>query len=217
EWVKQNVIAHRRKIWGIMEASSFFQPSDKFPAKKRTGAMGSVVYLFVGRLDKNKDPLTVIKAFLQFRQNSADVRLYLIYHTIELLEEIRQLLINEKYGNSIVLVGEVFHDDMAFWYNSADFIISGSHYEGSGVAVCEAMSCGCIPILTDILSFKKISANGHCGLLYEPGNTNALLSALLESQQMNIEEERQKVLEQFARDLSFEAIAAQIDARISSL
>jgi glycosyltransferase involved in cell wall biosynthesis len=106
---------------------------------------------------------------------------------------------------------------MEDWYNSADFIISGSHYEGSGVSVCEAMSCGCIPLVTDILSFRKITGYGKCGLLYERGNVNALLDVLLKTKHLNIHFERKKVLEQFDSDLSFDAIAKQLNEKIIAM
>ena len=111
---------------------------------------------------------------------------------------------------------------MQYWYSSADFIISASHYEGSGVAVCEAMSCGCIPILTNIQSFRKMTGPGpqgsvsKCGLLYEPGDDEGLLKILLQTDTLNMEEERNKVLQQFNTELSFEAIAKKINAIINT-
>ena len=76
----------------------------------------------------------------------------MIYQTEELLVEIKNIIEKEN-KNAIQLVGNIPHNEMLYWYNSADFIISGSHYEGSGTAVCEAMSCGCIPITTNIFFF----------------------------------------------------------------
>ncbi|MDP9047553.1 MAG: glycosyltransferase, partial [Bacteroidota bacterium] len=89
-------------------------------------------------------------------------------------------------------------------------ILSGSHYEGSGTAVCEAMSCGCIPIVTDIPSFRAITDNGNCGILYEPGNQQELLSALFQTQTINKSAKRTNTLAYFEQKLSFEAIASQI-------
>jgi glycosyltransferase involved in cell wall biosynthesis len=89
-------------------------------------------------------------------------------------------------------------------------MVSGSHYEGSGTAVCEAMACGCVPVITDIDSFRMITDNGNCGLLYEPGNQNALLNALVQTQASNIEDKRKNSFAYFKSNLSFEAIAKRI-------
>ena len=218
EWVKKGSLASVQKIHEVMEVSSVFEPIDKDLARSKTKVGGNPVFLWVGRLNQNKDPLTVIKAFLQFAKQQPTARLYMIFHTSELLTEIKSLLEQHKANEEvIVLVGKIDHNDMLYWLNSADFIVSGSHYEGSGTAICEAMSCGCIPILTDIFSFQMISNNGNCGLLYEAGNEQALTSALIKTIKMNLGEERNKTLEQFRKKLSFEAIAQAIQQAAHSL
>ncbi len=224
EWVHLGIIANEKKIIEVMEASSLFQVMDKEKALTKTGIAGSPVFLFVGRLDANKDPLTVVKAFGAFINHQPSAKLYMIYHTEELLLEIIHFL--EKgpsLKNAVKLVGKVPHDEMQYWYNSSDFIISASYYEGSGVAVCEAMSCGCIPVLTNIPSFRKMTGSGpqdsvrKCGLIYEPGNDKALLKVLLQTSQLDMEKERIKVLQQFKAELSFEAIAKKMEEAFTPL
>jgi glycosyltransferase involved in cell wall biosynthesis len=217
-WVQQGIIAHADKIAEVMEASSVFSIMDKETAISRTGVTGNSVFLWVGRLDVNKDPLTVIKAFTIFIQEQPAAKLYMIYHTEELINEIEILCKkNEKLSNAVIMVGKVAHNQMQYWYSSADFIIAASHYEGSGVAVCEAMSCGCIPLLTNIPSFNKMTGPGKCGLLYKAGNDSKLLKILLQTTTLNIENEQAKTLRQFNTELSFEAIAKKIEQVIALL
>jgi glycosyltransferase involved in cell wall biosynthesis len=218
EWVRTRNIPDESKIREVMEASSVFFPMDHAQARSVTGVQGAVIFLWVGRLDDNKDPLTVVRAFLQFTRHYPDAKLYMIYHTDPLQAAIESLLkSDEPYKDKVVLVGRVPHEQMLYWFNSADFIISGSHYEGSGVAVCEAMSCGCIPVVTSILAFQQLTANGRCGLLYAPGNAAALLSVLLEAMTLNREDARNKTLAQFDAQLSFKAISTRIQEVIASL
>lgn len=171
-------------------------------------------FLWVGNLNANKDPVTVINAFKKFKQHEDGANLYMIYQSDGLLEDIKRYVGNDK---SIQLVGKVEHSELQSWYNGADFIISSSHYEGGGVAVCEAMSCGCIPILTNIISFRKITGPGNCGLLFEAGNENDLFRCLLTTKEMDLKKERKKTIEQFNRELSFSAIAGKIEKVIESL
>jgi glycosyltransferase involved in cell wall biosynthesis len=215
QWVSQGIIADQEKIREVMEASSLFVPENRSLARSRTAVTGEPVFLWVGRLDQNKDPLTVLKAFLAYVKMHPAARLYMIFHTEELLSGIKALLSAADAGNTVILVGKIAHGQLQDWYNAADFILSGSHYEGSGIAVCEAMSCGCIPVVTDIFSFRKMT--GDCGILYPPGKEDALLAALLQTDSMDREKERQKVLDQFRSALSFEAIAKGIQAVASSL
>lgn len=211
DWVKKGNISSAKKIHEVMEVSSNFHPVDKTLAKQKTNTSGNPVFLWVGRLNDNKDPLNVVKAFLKYVKNNPAARLYMIYHTDELLVELNSLIKNDSNVAAVILIGKVPHDDLLYWFNSADFLISGSHYEGSGTAVCEAMSCGCVPIVTDIFSFRMITDDGKCGILYEAGNEAALLDVLNKIGELNLEEKRELCLSYFRGKLSFPAIAKQID------
>jgi len=176
----------------------------------KTGVQGDTVYLWVGRLNENKDPINVVKAFIRFATTNPCARLYMIYHTGELRDEIRLLLKNEEAESRVILIGKVAHDDLLYWFNCADFFVSGSYYEGSGTAVCEAMSCGCIPVVTDIPSFRMITDGGKCGTLYEAGNEDALSAALNASLELDIPQKQANTLNFYRSTLSFEAIACKI-------
>jgi glycosyltransferase involved in cell wall biosynthesis len=217
DWVKKGNLASPSKIHEVMEVSSNFYPVEKVAANLKTSASGDPVFLWVGRLNANKDPLNVVKAFIKFSATNPAACLYMIYHTDELLGDLKELLRKNNTENKIILVGKVPHDDLLYWFNSADFFISGSHYEGSGTAVCEAMSCGCIPIVTDIFSFRMITDNGNCGVLYEAGSEGALLSALMQTGSLDVKEKQKTSLIYFKSNLSFEAIARKIHEIAASL
>ena len=216
-WVKNGNISSSEKIHEVMEISSVFSPMDKTEAKTRTGITGEPVYLWVGRLNENKDPLTAVRAFLRFAEIKPSARLYMIYHTDELLEPMQTIIDLSPHKEAIKLIGTMPHDELRYWLSSADFILSASHYEGSGTAVCEAMSCGCVPVVTDIPSFRMMTNNGRCGLLFEPGNEHALLNALKLSCELNLPEKQKAALEYFRSNLSFEAIAGRIQEIAESL
>jgi len=216
-WIKHGNISNQNKIHEIIQASSVFYPQERSSAKSILGVKGLPVFLWVGRLDVNKDPVTVVKAFSEFLKFQPGATLYMIYHTEMLLQEVSNLIKSDsKASTAIKLVGKIQHDDLQAWFNAADFIISGSHHEGSGVAVCEGMSCGCIPVITDIISFRKMTGPGKCGLLYKPGDDKDLLAALLKTRDLDIETESAKALQQFKDELSFEAIAKKINKVINS-
>jgi len=198
-----------KKIHEVIQASSVFHAKGL-----RTSRGNGFTFLWVGRLNHNKDPLTLVKAFKKFSQLEPHAKLNVIFQSDELLEQVTQL----ATGNGAIhLIGKVEHANLQQWFESADFFISTSHSEGGGVAVCEAMSCGCIPILTNIISFRKISGPGNCGLLFEPGNEENLLHCLLKVREMDLDKERKKTIDQFNRELSFTAIAGKIENIIKTL
>lgn len=216
-WVQKGNISSGDKIHEVMEVSSVFSPMDKQIARQKTRISCGLIFLWVGRLNENKDPLTVLKAFVEFAASNLSAKLYMIYHTEELLTEVKERINNAPQKETVTLIGKVPHRELQYWFSSADIILSGSHYEGSGTAVCEAMSCGCMPIVTDIDSFRMITNNGKCGILYEAGNAKALLDAFHQIDQIDISEKQKASLEYFRSNLSFEAIASQIQQIAGSL
>jgi len=217
-WVAKGQIGSLNKVHEIMEVPSVFHVMDKKEARSRTNVRGELTYLWVGRFDVNKDPLTLIKGFVKFARSNPRVSLYVIYQREELIEDVKKLLIEcGNVSEQIFLVGKVGHDDLLYWFNSADFILSTSHYEGMGVAVCEAMSCGCIPILTEIAPFKKMTNHGEFGLHFKPGDHNDLAEALGKSLLMNLKSQREKTLDCYKSNLSGEAISGKMLSVIKTL
>lgn len=207
QWVQNGNMDSRDKIFEFPEVSSCFYPLEKSTALAKTRATGSPVFLWVGRLNQNKDPETVVSSFLKFTVCCPDARLFLIYQTEELLFDLQALIAGQIHRDNIVFIGQVPHDQLLYWFNSADFYISASHYEGSGTALCEAMSCGCIPIVTHIPSFRSICRDS--GLFFEPGNPEDLFAALMKTISLDIEIEKRKVLAHFKEEGSFESISAK--------
>jgi len=217
DWVRRGNLPDAGKIHEVMEVSSIFYPMDRAKARTRTNVSGSTVFLWVGHLNTNKDPLTVVQAFLQFAATHTQAYLYMIYRNDALLTAIQRLIQGHPAGKNIILVGAIPHDDLLYWFNSADFIISGSHYEGSGTVLCEGMSCGCIPVVTDIQSFRMMTDNGQRGILFEPGNVTSLGKALQYSTVINQVSLRDAVLGYYTATLSFNAIASRLRAIAGSL
>lgn len=207
-------VIDQQKIHEVIQASSSFHAGDKDRARKDLSVPGSPVFLWVGGLNTNKDPLTLIKAFKQYLSVQPRAMLYIIYQSNELINECKELIGTNEH---IKLVGKIEHRQLQTWYNAADFFISTSHSEGNGIAAVEAMSCGCIPILSDIVSFRRKTGPGKCGLLFQPGNADELFNALIRSGEMDMQAEKEKVLQQFREELSFAAIAGKINKIIDRI
>jgi glycosyltransferase involved in cell wall biosynthesis len=135
--------------------------------------------LFVGRLNENKDPLTVLDGFATFARSCPDATLTFVYHEADLEPRILAVLGRDEWLRSRVkLLGAVPHDQLPAVYAAADFFVLGSHREGSGYAALEALACGVVPVLTDIPSFRWLTQEGRIGGLWQPGNAASLSEAL---------------------------------------
>jgi glycosyltransferase involved in cell wall biosynthesis len=202
-WIDDDQIGSRSKVIETMGMSSPFKPIEKKLAFAKMGVNSGCVFLWVGDLDSNKNPLLAIEAFAEFVRNYPSALLLMIYQTTG-LEATMRMQIRGLEAN-IRLIGKVPYEDMINWYASADFILSTSYYESAGQSVCEGMSCGCIPIVTDIPSFRKMTDQGRVGLLFKAGSKESLGTALEECISLDRMEKRKDVLTYFETKLSFDA------------
>lgn len=210
-WFEQGVIGGIGKCYEVLEASTFLQMHDRQQAKARLHFYDDTVFLWVGRLNANKDPLTVLMGFERFCTNRQGVKLYMIYQDDDMLFEVKQLIDQSKQlKNNVVLVGRVSNDELAYWYSAADFFISGSHNEGSGYALIECMACGCIPVITNIPPFMAITNNGELAIMYNAGDVEGLAVALQNAMHVNKLQMSENIVNHFVSKLSFKAIADNI-------
>ena len=178
-WRDSGLLDPSQSIFELMEGSSRFSLQSRCSARARTGLTGKPLCLWVGRLNLNKDPLTVLKGFAKAMDFMPDARLAMVYGVSDLLPEVRSWLDGHRVVKErVMLLGMRPHGDLEEIYNSADLFLSGSHREGSGYAAIEALSCGVVPILTDIPSFRVLTARGAVGGLWPVGNADAMAGVL---------------------------------------
>jgi glycosyltransferase involved in cell wall biosynthesis len=210
-WKQKGTLKEDANIIELLEASTHFRHVDKQVSKMYTGITGDANFLWVGHLNINKDPLTVLTGFEQYIGTRPSAKLYMIYQTEGLLEAVDQkLAANPALSQAVVLVGKIDNADMPYWFSAAEFYISGSHKEGSGYALLEAIACGCIPVVTNIPSYQKITSYGDYGFLYPAGDADALGEILIALEGMNWKKLSDSTLSHFNQNLTFENIATDL-------
>jgi glycosyltransferase involved in cell wall biosynthesis len=209
-WFDYRIIRGKNMVYQVMEGSTFFGPQDSVESKKFTSVIGSPVFLWVGRLNANKDPLSVLIGFDKLLAYIPNAKLYMIYHTQELLPKIHKCIEDRfKLKNSVILLGEITHSEMEYYYNSVDYFVLGSHYEGSGFALVEALACGVVPIVTDIPSFRMMTDEGRIGGLWSVGDVNDFVQTAFSTLEKPLRDESFAAREFFDEKLSFSAIGIQ--------
>ena len=108
----------------------------------------------VGRLEKVKDPMTVLSAF----RRADDERSRLTFVGAGSLEEsLAREIDSSRLGDRVALAGLVPRDDVFARCAQADLFVSASHGEGLPVAVIEAMAAGCPVVLSDIPHHREVA------------------------------------------------------------
>jgi glycosyltransferase involved in cell wall biosynthesis len=199
------------RIYEIPESTSRFAPGDREAARRTTGTTGDPLVLFVGHLDANKDPLTVLEGVSQAARALPRLQLWCCFGTAPLLRDVEQRIAGDpQLRNRTHLLGRVPHSTIERLMQAADVFVLGSHREGSGYSLIEALACGLVPVVTDIPSFRTLTGGGKVGMLWPCGNAAALSSALLAIAERPREQTRAAVRAHFTSEISFKAVGRKL-------
>jgi glycosyltransferase involved in cell wall biosynthesis len=206
-WQRAGLISSSQPVYEVLEASTLIKPIDYMTAGKETGVNGDPALLWVGRLNANKDPLTVLDGFERCLASVPAAKLSMIYTDGELVAAVRDRLASAPALSArVALIGNVPYERMASFYSAADIFVVGSHHEGSGYALLEACACGLVPVVTDIPAFRTITNRGSIGGLWPVGDSSALADAITWTSRLNRRDARDRVLAHFERALSWSAV-----------
>lgn len=198
------------RVHGVLEASTHLRAVPQDAARVQTGVSGDPALLWVGRLDANKSPLTVLAGVERAAEALPGLTLSMLYTDAPQLDAVRRRIeASTALRNRVRLIGAVPHADMAAWFSAADLFVSGSQEEAAGYAVIESCACGVTPVATDIAPFRAIAGAAGVGVLWTPGDAGACARALVDAAGALSEARRAHVQTHFRAHLSWPAAASQ--------
>lgn len=91
---------------------------------------------------------------------------------------LKKLIAELNLENNIIFTGYKIKKELARLYQAADLFIEVSFYEGFGLQVVEAMSCGIPVIASNVTSLPEVV--GDAGILVNPTNIDDLTCAMIQ-------------------------------------
>ena len=212
-FIESGALPRDTTVYEIPESTSRFEPGDAAVARAQAGVSGSPLVLWVGHLDANKDPLTLLDGVALAARALPGIELWCCFGKARLLRRVRQRIRSDPLLESRThLLGRVSHARVEQLMRAADAFVSASHREGSGYALIEALACGLPPVVTDIPSFRALTGAGAVGHLWRPGDPDSLRAALLAVTSEAGPRSRAAVRAHFERELSLEALGRKLVA-----
>jgi glycosyltransferase involved in cell wall biosynthesis len=133
--------------------------------------------LFTGRLNIEKQLGVLIAACDRLHNDGITVKL-LIVGDGPLRDEIEQTVICRGLTDIIVLTGFVSHLQIHQLYRKCSVFVLPSSREGVSVSLLEAMSSGCICIVSDITDNKDVIQHMYNGITFRTGDVEDLARKL---------------------------------------
>ncbi|HCR18428.1 MAG TPA: hypothetical protein DIU35_13185 [Candidatus Latescibacteria bacterium] len=156
-----------------------FKPSStkqKTEMRHRLMLRSKLQVLFVGRLDYIKGVDTLLDCWEGVVARCPEAHL-VILGTGELRQDLERTRLNCGLRDSVSFRGRV--DNVKDYLQAADLLVLPSLAEGMPNVVLEAMACGLPVVATDIPGTREAVENRVTGILVEPRNRQALVSAVV--------------------------------------
>jgi glycosyltransferase involved in cell wall biosynthesis len=193
-----------RVIYNPIVSKKLIDASKLQPDHDWFKATNPMIILAAGRLAKQKDFPTLLKAFSILRARLPAARLMILGDGKE-LTQLMQMARDLKLQDAVQFTGFV-ENPIAYMARSSVFVLS-SQWEGFANVLVEAMACGTPVVSTNCPSGPaEILENGEYGSLVPTSNPQALADAIINTLQHPISPE---TLRHRAMDFSVDRIILQ--------
>lgn len=133
--------------------------------------------LFVGRLSSEKRPDFLLKALEILSRRGLFVKVLMVGEG-PLGKRIRDTLQNSDRFGLVTLVAAVPHSEIHLLYRRSAIFILPSVREGVSLALLEAMSSGCLCIVSDIPDNKQVIQHGVNGITFKTSDEEDLANKI---------------------------------------
>lgn len=143
--------------------------------KKYNAKNGYILHISSSDLRDNTP--VVIRAYQQvWRESKISQKLIIAGDVCPERMGLNKLILELGLSGNIIFTGRLSDNELVALYQAADLFIDPSLYEGFGLQVVEAMSCGAPVITSNVTSLPEVA--GDAGILVNPTDINGLTSAI---------------------------------------
>ncbi|WP_083703543.1 glycosyltransferase [Pseudoalteromonas sp. SK20] len=187
---------------GINTEHFQFNEISRVAIRHRYSLENKKVFIAIGRLHEVKDYPNLLDAFCEVVKENSNSHL-LIVGDGELRGYLEEYILHKGLERYVTLLG--VRTDIPDLLSAADVFVLSSYWEGFGLVVAEAMSCGRVVIATNSGGVSEVI--GQEGILISPKNSGELALAMrksirLSEQQVNSigSAARKRVLDKYSLD-----------------
>ena len=149
--------------------------------------------LYVGQVQHPNKNLPVLLQAFSIVKKTINVKYQLIlvgkrHHTGDIVYKMAGQL---GMGDDIRFIGYVPDEELPYFYNAADAFVYPSLFEGFGLPVIEAMSCGCPVVTSNRAALAEVA--GNAAILINPESAGGIAEAVMNL--ISREDKRREIIE----------------------
>lgn len=141
-------------------------------------AQNDFVFIFMGRIVRDKGIVELVSAFKRFQERYPDARLLLVGTMESMLDPLPKEILDEiKTNEGIIEAG--WQTDVRPWFAASDALLFPSYREGFPNVVMQAGAMGLPSVVTDINGCNEIIIEGENGYIIPVYDADALYERML--------------------------------------
>ena len=162
---------------GVNKIYSPVSESDK-KATKNKYTKDNDFFVFVGALHPRKNVSRLLLAFDEFKKSGkSDIKLVVVGDFMFKNKSLKNVYSNLFYKDDIIFTGRLSPNDLRYVLGSALALTFVPYFEGFGIPIIEAMSCGTPVITSNVTSMPEVA--GDAALLVDPFSVEEIKNAML--------------------------------------
>ncbi len=168
--------------------------------------------LFLGRLERRKGAIYLIKAYHEVKKQVPNSRLIIAGPGTRLRKPYEKWIRNQGLED-VVFIGYVSEEDKPRYFKTADVYCSpATSRESFGIVLLEAMAVGKPVIASNIDGYSSVITHGQDGLLVPPRDTSSLTHTLVSLlKDKKLQQELSKKARLTAETYSWQSIAQRVN------
>lgn len=173
-----NISSEKVKVIYLAAGEEFRRVEDmkKITEVKIKYNIGKCPYvLYVGNIEWRKNLILLIEAWEKTTVPKG-CKLVIVGTRTKFSENLFRIIKGKNLEDKVIVTEYIPIDDLVLLYNGASLFVYPSLYEGFGLPVLEAMSCGVPVITSNVSSLPEVV--GNAGLLVDPTSIEEINNAM---------------------------------------
>ncbi len=168
-----------RVVYNASDDTIFFHRRDQRSRIRQEFGISEMdkALLFVGSVSRDKGVPELMDAFMRVHSDNPGLHLFIVGKGTD-IATLSNVVASCRSQDTIHLIGEVPHDDIADFMSAADIFVLPSHSEGMPCVVLEAMACGLPVVATRVGGIPEAVEDGKSGILVPVKDTDSLTKAI---------------------------------------
>jgi len=173
-----NIVKDRSKLVQVLNAIEP-ETEERFLSRQQYKPGESMKIIFIGRLvDEQKGVFLIPEIAAALKQKNVSFHIELAGEGSD-YEKLQQQIKKLHVEDEVTLLGYVSHSDIKDKLLQSHVLLVPSYFEGLPLNVLEAMTSGCVPVMSDILNITDICFKNEVeGIACKMGESNSFVQAI---------------------------------------